>query len=98
MTYEDLALQENFSEDEVTYEKQRDLNRDKIITRALKKAQNIDANLSDLKSLTIQGMQSFCHSISKMEDQSQKMAFMHFDPSQCNSLAKTAPEIIQKLE
>ena len=49
MTYEDLALQENFSEDEVTYEKQRDLNKDKIITRALKKAQNIDANLADLK-------------------------------------------------
>ena len=26
------------------------------------------------------------------------MAFMHFDPSQCNSLATTAPQIIQKLE
>ena len=33
-----------------------------------------------------------------MEDLSQKMAFMHFDPSQCNTLATTAPEIIQKLE
>ena len=98
MTYEDVALQENFEDDEVTYEKQRERNRDKIITRALKKAQNIDANLSDLKALTTKGMQSFCHSLSRMEDQSQKMAFMHFDPSVCNTLAKTAPEIIQRLE
>ena len=94
--YEDLAIMNNFSEDEITYEMNRKIIRDKKDMVALKKARKLEAHLKDLKKFSTGSMRTIVDTIKSIDENSKKIVFKHFD-SNVNILAKEAPLLIKKI-
>ena len=56
ISYEDLAVIENFSDDEITFELKRQLNRDKYIKIALQDYKKVEERSLELQRVTMLGM------------------------------------------
>jgi hypothetical protein len=97
MSYEDLAVLENFSDDEITYELNRDIIKNRKDQRALQKAKILRSQIKNLKKFSIEGMKTIVDTISSIDDSSKKILFKHFDQSNVNILTQKAPELINNL-
>ena len=79
MTYEDLAVEDNFSEDEIPYALGKEILRMKKDKKALIRAKMIQEQLHDLKSCAIKGMKSIVNTINAIDENSKKIVYKHFD-------------------
>ena len=79
MSYEDLAVLENFSDDEITYELNREIIKNRKDHRALQKAKILRSQIKNLKRFSIEGMRTIIDTISSIDDSSKKILFKHFD-------------------
>lgn len=79
MSYEDLAVMDIFSDDEVTVALNRQMIREKKDKSALMKARKLQEQLSDLKRFTIMGMQAIVETLESIDENSKKILFKHFD-------------------
>ena len=95
--YEDLAMMENFSDDEITIEsahKRVKENKDKA---ALKKVRKLEVNLADLKSFSVEVMKVMMDTLTSINKNSKKIVFKNFNQSNVNILAKQAPSLMEKI-
>ena len=97
LPYEDLAVMENFSEDEITFELNRKIIKEKKDKIALKKARKLEAQLQDLKHFSIEAMKVIVDTIKSIDENSKKIVFKHFDQQNVNILAKEAPSLLDKI-
>ena len=79
MSYEDLAVLENFSDDEITYELNREIIKNRKDQRALQKAKILRSQIKNLMRFSIEGMRTIIDTISSIDDSSKKILFKHFD-------------------
>lgn len=97
ISYEDLAVMDVFSEDEVTVALNRQMIRDKKDKSALMKAKKLQDQLKDLKKFAIEGMTAIVETIESIDENSKKILFKHFDQATINLLGKKAPNIMDNL-
>lgn len=97
MNYEDLAVSQNFDEDEVTFALNRQLLKDRKSKAALLKAKKLEKQLSELKKISLNGMQAIVETIHAIDDNSKKIFFQPFDQKEVNILEREVPGIISGL-
>jgi len=97
IAYEDLAVMDNFSEDEITFELNRKIIKEKKDKIALKKARKLEQQLKDLKQFSIDAMRTIVDTIKSIDENSKKIVFKHFDQENVNLLAKEAPDLLKKI-
>ena len=93
MSYEDLAVLENFSDDEITYELNREIIKSRKDQKALQKAKILRSQIKKLKRFSFEGMRAILDTISSIDDSSKKILFKHFDQSTVNHLRTKAPDL-----
>ena len=98
MSYEDIAVEDNFSDNEVTFSYYRDFIRDKQYKTALKNVFRIEQQLSEIKRLGIKGMQVMSKTINSIDENSKKIVFKHFDQANVNISARETPSILDGLQ
>lgn len=98
MSYEDLALMDNFDEDEVTFALNRQIIKNRKDKVALQKAKKLEKQLNDLKLISVEGMKAVVDTINSINDNSKKMAFKHFDQAEVNLLLQRAPHVLEELK
>ena len=77
--YEDLAMMENFSEDEITFELNRKIIKEKKDKMSLKKVRKLESHLSDLKTFSIEAMKLIVDTIASIDENSKKIVFQNFN-------------------
>ena len=97
ISYEDLAVMDNFSEDEITFELNRKIIKEKKDKIALKKARKLEQQLIELKQFSIEAMKTIVETIKSIDENSKKIVFKHFDQQNVNILAREAPDLIKKI-
>ena len=97
MSYEDLAVLENFSDDEITYELNREIIKNRKDQKALQKAKILRSQIKKLKRFSFEGMRAILDTISSIDDSSKKILFKHFDQSTVNHLRTKAPDLKSQL-
>ena len=97
MSYEDLAVLENFSDDEITYELNREIIKNRKDQKALQKAKILRSQIKKLKRFSFEGMRAILDTISSIDDSSKKILFKHFDQSTVNLLRTKAPDLKSQL-
>lgn len=98
MPYEDLAVQENFSDDEITFALNRQNIKDRKDKIALQKAKILKMQIQELKRHSIDGMKAIIETVSSIDENSKKILFKHFDQKNVNYLAKMAPELMSNIQ
>lgn len=79
MRYEDLAVMDLFSDDEITVALNRQIIRERKDKAALMKARKLQEQLIELKKFAIDGMQAIVETITSIDENSKKILFKHFD-------------------
>ena len=79
IAYEDLAVMDNFSEDEITFELNRKIIKEKKDKIALKKARKLEQQLKELKQFSVDAMRTIVDTIKSIDENSKKIVFKHFD-------------------
>ncbi len=79
MSYEDLAVIENFSEDEVTFALNRQIIKERKDKSALQKAKKLEAQLNELKKFTVDGMTAIVDTLDQIDESSKRILFKYFD-------------------
>ena len=79
LSYEDLVVEENYSDEEVTITLNRQLLKEKKDKQALVKVRILQKHIADLKNLTMQGMDAIVDTMKQVDESSKKMAYSHFD-------------------
>lgn len=88
MSYVDLAPQANFSDEELTDYHFRKIIKDRKDQQAIQKVKKIEQAIMTLKQVTRLGIRAVLETIHKVDENSQKIVFKHFDQSNVNILAK----------
>lgn len=76
--YEELSLMDNFSNDEITCELKRKINREKKERMALQYVRKMEKQIIEMKALTMRGMLAYMNTIHAINDQSKKMVYKQF--------------------
>lgn len=84
--YDDLAVEENFSENEISYDLNRAMLDERKERKALKKAKFLKQQIKDLKQFSLMGMRSIVDTIQSIDENSKKIVFKHFDHNNVNFL------------
>lgn len=79
LSYEDLVVEDNYSDEEVTITLNRQLLKDRKDKQALVKVKILQKHIADLKNLTLQGMDAIVDTMIAVDESSKKMAYSHFD-------------------
>lgn len=95
--YEDLALMDNFSDDELTCELQRQILKEKKERMALQHVRKMEEYITEMKAITMRGMLAYINTIHAIDDQSKKMVYKQFVQSNVNILAKEAHSLTLSL-
>mmetsp|Transcript_26689 Transcript_26689/g.40713 ORF Transcript_26689/g.40713 Transcript_26689/m.40713 type:complete len:121 (+) Transcript_26689:637-999(+) len=98
MSYEELALKNNFSEDEVTYEHSLQQNPIKKNKRNLIRVHHVENHIRSLKQTTTDSLGSVLSTLTQIDENSQKIALKRFDGQQINELAKDFPKLQKRLQ
>lgn len=88
MSYEDMAVLRNFSDDEITFALNRQLLKEKYDRIALQRVRRVQNKLRDLKNVTREGLHAYCDAIYNIEDQGKKLVFQHFNAAEANHLER----------
>ena len=94
LSYEDLIVEDNYSDEEVTITLNRQLLKDKKNKQALVKVKVLQKHIADLKNLTLNGMDAIVDTMIAVDESSKKMAYSHFDKQDTNILAAQSSDII----
>jgi hypothetical protein len=94
LSYEDLIVEDNYSDEEVTITLNRQLLKDKKNKQALVKVKVLQKHIADLKNLTLNGMDAIVDTMIAVDESSKKMAYSHFDKQDTNILAAKSSDII----
>ena len=97
LSYEELAVQNNFSEDEVTFVLNRQLLKDRKDKQALLRVHRLEKQLKALKALTVDGMYAVVDTIEKIDENSKKIVFRHFGQQESHELNLKANEILDEM-
>lgn len=97
ISYEDLALIDNFDEDEVTFALNRQIIKNRKDKVALQKAKKLETQLQELKKISIDGMKAVVDTINSINDNSKKIVFKNFDQADVNVLLQRAPAVLEEL-
>jgi hypothetical protein len=84
MHYEDLAVLDLFSEDEVTYAWDRANIKGRKDKQAFIKSKILKQQVMDMKQFQMDGMKSLVDTISSIDENSKKILFKHFDHTNVN--------------
>jgi hypothetical protein len=95
--YEDLAVLDNFSADETTFDLNRQNIKDKKDKNALKKVKILKTQIEDLKKFTVGGMKAIVDTLTSIDENSKKILFKHFDQSSVNVLSRQAPILMANI-
>lgn len=98
ISYEDLALVDNFDEDEVTFALNRQIIKNRKDKVALQKAKKLATQLQELKKISIEGMKAVVDTINSINDNSKKIVFKNFDQAGVNVLLQRAPAVLEDLQ
>lgn len=98
MSYEDLAVMDIFSDDEVTVALNREMIKEKKDKSALMKARKLQEQLIDLKKFAVEGMLAIVETVESIDENSKKILFKHFDQAGINLIGKKAPTILDNLQ
>lgn len=90
LSYEELAVQNNFSDDEVTFVLNRQLLKDRKDKQALIRVHRLEKQLKALKKLTVDGMQAVVDTIDKIDENSKKIVYRHFGQEESQQLHEQA--------
>jgi len=91
LPYEKLTLNTEFSEEEITFELNRELVQEKKDKQVLLKIKKLEGQVNKLKNHSINSLLSYIHTIRQMDQHSKKMIFKRFEPQVVNSFSRTAP-------
>ena len=97
MDYEDMAVLDNFSEDEITFALNRQLLKEKYDRVTLTRVRKIQSRLKELKGWTNESMHAFCDNIFDIDDRGKKLVFKHFSAEEANHLEKELKRTKSKL-
>jgi hypothetical protein len=98
MSYEDLMMIENFSEDEQTLTYTKKKTKDIRTIKTLKKANLLKAQVDELRKFSIDGMSSILKTIGGIDKSNRQFMFKQFDKYEENSLHKQAPILQYKIK
>jgi hypothetical protein len=79
MQYEDLAVLDNFSEDEITYALDRANIKGRKDKSALIKSKILKQQVAEMKQFQIEAMNTLVDTINSIDENSKKILFKHFD-------------------
>jgi len=88
MSYEDLVMEDNFSEDEVPVSVAIKSLKDKKDKQALKKLANLEKQIGNLKNFTVDSMQLILKTLRSIDENSKKIVYKHFDHKHVNHLER----------
>ena len=74
-----MAVKENFSEDEITYELKRKLIKEKKTKLALQQLKKMEEHILETKFVTMRGMKTLLDTIHQIDENSKKMAYKPFN-------------------
>lgn len=88
---------ENFSDNEISFELNREMLENRRQQKALRKAKFLKEQIRELKFFSVMGMKSIIDTIKSIDDNSKKIVFKHFDQKNVNIFHTQSPDIIKKL-
>lgn len=97
ISYEDLSLMNNFSEEEITTELMRKICHERKKYKVLKYVRKLQDQIYDIKKITMRGMMAVINTISSIDENSKKMVYKQFNQENVNFLAKETPILIENL-
>lgn len=97
MQYEDLAVLDNFSEDEITFALDRANIKGRKDKSALKKSKILKQQVTEMKQFQIEGMKALVDTINSIDENSKKILFKHFDQNNVNIMQKKTPDLLHKI-
>ena len=98
MDYEELVMEENFSDDEITATLNRRLLKESVQLLCLQQVRRMERQLRDMVGETSRGMQAVIETIHAIDDQSKKILYKEFKEKNVNILARHVPEITQNIQ
>ena len=97
MDYEELVMEENFSDDEITATLNRRLLKERVQLLCLQQVRRMERQFRDMVGETSRGMQAVIETIHAIDDQSKKILYKEFKEKNVNILARHVPEITQNI-
>lgn len=88
MKYEELVMDDNFSDDEITATLNRRLIKERIQLLCLQQVRRMERQFRDLVCETGKGMQAVVETIQAIDDQSKKILYKEFKDKNVNILAR----------
>ena len=98
MDYEELVMEENFSDDEITATLNRRLLKERVQLLCLQQVRRMERQFRDMVGETSRGMQAVIETIHAIDDQSKKILYKEFKEKNVNTLARHVPEITQNIQ
>ena len=98
LAYEDLTIDENFSADEVTFTYNCTKLSEENVKKALVQCKQLDSHIKSLKMFAIESMDLVLNTLTSINENSQKIAFKHFDQDHVNLMSKETPSILERLK
>lgn len=98
MDYEELVMEENFSDDEITATLNRRLLKERVQLLCLQQVRRMERQFRDMVGETSRGMQAVIETIHAIDDQSKKILYKEFKEKNVNILARHVPEITQNIQ
>ena len=77
--FEELALMNNFSDDEITYELSKLIQKEAKNKKTLRKTRMLEQELKSLKRYSIESMKIIINTMKSIDENSKRIVFKHFD-------------------
>ena len=97
LSFEDLIVEDQYSDEEVTITLNRQLLKDRKDKQALIKVKILQRHVTELKALTLQSMGAIVDTMVAVDESSKKMAYSHFDQQETNIIASQSADLIREL-
>jgi len=98
VAYEDLAIQDNFSEDETTFEYHRKNIKDRKDKQAIQKIRQIENYMRTVQDVSIQSIKGVIDTVSNIDKNCKKIIYQEFNHDNVNEMARAAPKLIEKVQ
>lgn len=97
MNYEELVMEENFSDDEITATLNRRLLKERTQLLCLQQVRRMENQFRDIVGETSNGMKAVIDTIHAIDDQSKKILYKEFKEKNVNVLARHVPDITHNI-
>ena len=77
--FEELALMNNFSDDEITFELSKLIQKEAKNKKTLRKTRMLEQELKSLKRYSIESMKIIINTMKSIDENSKRIVFKHFD-------------------